>query len=139
MPSLGDPKVQAFLATKEVVVLATVTPGGAPLAMPMWFVHDAESITMISVDGLAKVRNLHRDARVCVVAESGTRADIRGVIVQGRASFLADSPERSQLIDRFHAKYDPNLARLWSGRAMPANRVMFRIDPDRVTSWGLGA
>jgi hypothetical protein len=27
---------------------------------------------------------------------------------------------------------------LWGGRAMPANRVMFRVVPLRVRSWGLG-
>jgi PPOX class probable F420-dependent enzyme len=135
---LDDPTVQAYLGTKDVVLLATVNPDGSPLAMPMWFLHDAEAITMISVDGLAKVRNLRRDPRVCVVAESGTRGDIRGVSVRGRAVFLDDSPARRALVDRFHAKYDPNLARLWGGHAMPANRVMFRIVPDRVRAWGLG-
>jgi PPOX class probable F420-dependent enzyme len=136
--TLADPKVQAYLATKEVVVLATVNPDGSPLAMAMWFLHDPAALTMISVDGLAKVRNLRRDPRVAVVAESGTRGDIRGVSVRGRAEFLDDSPERRALVDRFHARYDPNLAKLWNGHAMPANRVMFRIVPGHVRSWGLG-
>ena len=136
--SLTDPRIQGYLTTKDVVVLATVQPSGAPLAMPMWFVHDDMALTMISVDGTGKVRNLRRDARVCVVAESGTRRDIRGVTVQGHAEFLPDSDERRRLVDRFHGKYDPDLARLWSGHAMPANRVMFRIVPARVVSWGLG-
>jgi len=26
---------------------------------------------------------------------------------------------------------------LWGGRAPPANRVMFKIAPERVKSWGL--
>jgi PPOX class probable F420-dependent enzyme len=133
-----DPRIHGFLATKDVVVLATLQPSGAPLAMPMWFLSDDGALTMISVDGTAKVRNLRRDARVCVVAESGTRRDIRGVTVQGHAEFLPDSDERRRLVDRFHAKYDPDLARLWSGHPMPANRVMFRIVPARVQSWGLG-
>ena len=136
--TLADPRIQAFLATKDVVLLATVQPDGAPLAMPMWFLHDATSIIMLSVDGLAKVRNLQRDPRVCVVAEAGPRRDIRGVTVRGRAGFLADGPERRALVERFHAKYDPDLARLWGGTAMPANRVMFRIVPEHVRSWGLG-
>jgi PPOX class probable F420-dependent enzyme len=134
---LGEPKVQEYLGTKEVVLLATVQPDGAPLAMPMWFLHDPDAITMISVDGLAKVRNIRRDPRVCVVAESGTRGDIRGVSVRGWAELLGDTPERGRLVDRFHDKYDPNLARLWGGRAMPPNRVMFRIVPGHVRSWGL--
>ncbi|PYM20054.1 MAG: hypothetical protein DMD81_02580 [Candidatus Rokuibacteriota bacterium] len=137
--TLDDARVQKFLAEKEVVLFATVLPSGAPLAMPMWFLHDGEGLTMISVDGTQKVRNLRRDPRVAVVAESGTRGTaIRGVAVQGRATFLADSPERKTLVERFHAKYDPDLARLWNGQVMPPNRVMFRIVPERVRIWGLG-
>ena len=135
---LDDARIQAFLDEKEVVVLATVLPNGAPLAMAMWFLHDRTSLTMISLDGLQKVKNLRRDPRVAVVAESGTRGpEIRGVAVQGRVTFLPDSPERNALIDRFHAKYDPELARYWNGHAMPPNRVMFRIVPEHVRSWGL--
>ena len=136
--TLDDRGIQTFLSSKEVVVLATVQPSGAPLAMPMWFLHDRTVLAMISVDGLQKVRNLRRDPRVSVVAESGTRGDIRGVTVQGRVTFLSDSLERTALVERFHAKYDPDLARLWGGQAMPPNRVMFRIVPERVRSWGLG-
>jgi predicted pyridoxine 5'-phosphate oxidase superfamily flavin-nucleotide-binding protein len=71
--TLDDARIQRFLATKEVAVLATVQPDGAPLAMAMWFLHDPAALTMISVDGLPKVRNLRRDPRVSVVAEAGSR------------------------------------------------------------------
>ena len=136
--ALTDAAVQRFLATKEVVVLATVQPDGAPLAMPMWFLHDPSSLTMISVDGLQKVRNLRRDARVCVVAESVSASkEISGVIVQGRVEFLEEGAERRALVERFLARYEPRLAKLWGGRTMPPNRVMFRITPSKVRSWGL--
>ena len=137
--NLDDPAIQRFLATKEVALLATVRADGAPLAMPMWFLHDAAALTMISVEGAQKVRNLRRDPRVCVVAEAGGGgADIRGVIVLGRAEFLDNGPARRALAERFHEKY-PRLATLWGARAMPANRVMFRIASERVKSWGLGS
>ena len=135
--SLADPKVQQFLATKDVAVLATVQPDGAPLAMAMWFLHDPTSLTMISVDNLQKVRNLRRDPRVSVVMEAADGADIRGVSIQGRAEFLADSPERRALVERFLKKYDPLLEGYWKGRVMPPNRVMFRIVPTKVLRWGL--
>jgi PPOX class probable F420-dependent enzyme len=135
--SLDDPRVQRFLAIKDIAVLATVQPDGAPLAMAMWFLHDATALAMISVERSQKVRNLRRDPRVCVVAEAGGHGeDIRGVAVRGLAEFLADGPERYRLAERFHEKY-PRLVRLWGGRAMPADRVMFRIVPTRVRSWGL--
>ena len=137
--TLADPKIQAFLATKYVVVLATVNPDGSPLAMAMWFLHDPDTLTMISVDHLAKVRNLRRDPRVCVVAETGTIGDdqIKGVAVRGRAEFLDDSPARRRLTERILAKYHPQLEKYWNGRVMPPNRVMFRIVPEHVRSWGL--
>jgi len=134
---LDEARIQSFLATKAVVLLATVAADGAPLAMPMWFLPGPTTLTMISVEGTQKVRNLRRDPRVCVVAEAGGGGeDIRGVIVLGRAEFLADGPERRTLAERFHGKY-PRLASLWGGRAIPANRVMFKIVPERVKSWGL--
>jgi len=135
---LGDAKIQRFLATKEVAVLATVQTDGAPLAMPMWFLHAPASLTMISVADTQKVRNLRRDPRVSVVAEAvASGGEVRGVTVQGRAEFLQDGPERRALVERFHEKYR-GLERLWAGKAMPANRVMFKIAPSRVRSWGLG-
>jgi PPOX class probable F420-dependent enzyme len=136
--SLGDARIQEFLATKDVVLLATVQADGAPLAMPMWFLHDPATLTMISVDGTQKVRNLRRDPRVCAVADTGVGGgDERVVIVQGRAEFLSDDPGRRALVERFHEKYR-RLERLWNGKTMPASRVMFRILPSRVRSWGLG-
>jgi len=135
---LDDSRIQRFLATKEVAVLATVQADGAPLAMPMWFLHAPTALTMISVADTQKVRNLRRDARVSVVAEAvAGSGEIRGVTVQGRAEFLAEGPERRALIERFHEKYR-GLVRLWGGKTMPANRVMFSIVPSRVRSWGLG-
>jgi len=136
--TLDDAPIQRFLGTKAVVVLATVQADGAPLAMPMWFVPGPATLTMISVEGTQKVRNLRRDPRVCVVAEAGGGGgDERGVTVQGHAEFLSDGSERRALAERFHAKY-PRLEHLWGGKAMPADRVMFRIVPARVRSWGLG-
>jgi PPOX class probable F420-dependent enzyme len=135
---LTDARIQGFLATKEVVVLSTVQRSGAPLAMPMWFLHTLEALYMISVDGLQKVRNLRRDPRVCVAAESGQRgAAIRGVVIQGYIEFVDDPEQRRPIIERLLQKYDPDLARLWGGRAMPSNRVLFRIMPEKVRSWGL--
>src|SRR3989304_4145637 len=99
---LDDAAIQRFLATKQIALLATVNADGAPLAMPMWFLHDAAALTMISVEGTQKVRNLRRDPRVCVVAEAGGGGeDIRGVTVLGRAEVLGDGPERRALIERF--------------------------------------
>lgn len=139
MPAqLTDVRIQSFLATKEVVVLCTVQRSGAPLAMPMWFLPVGEALYMISVDGLQKVRNLRRDPRVCVVAESGNRGPaIRGVAIQGHVEFVEHPDQRQPIVEGLLQKYEPDLARLWGGRVMPSNRVLFRIVPEQVRSWGL--
>jgi PPOX class probable F420-dependent enzyme len=130
-------RVQGFLAAREVVVLATVQADGSPLAMPMWFLHDAGALTMVSVAGTQKVRNLRRDPRVCVVAESGSRGEVRGMTMHGRAAFLSEGPQRRALVERLLEKYRPHLEQRWGGRVMPPDRVMFTIVPSRVRSWGL--
>lgn len=134
---LNDVDIQRFLATREVVVLSTVQPDGSPLAMPVWFVHDGEALTMISEADTQKVRNLRRDPRVCVVAESGTRADACAVMIGGRAEFVADTPARHVLVRALLDKYHPNLGRRWGGDAMPSDRVMFRIVPAWVRTYGM--
>ena len=77
----SDPDVQQALGGPMTAVLATINPDGSPLATPMWYVHDADGIGMVSVDGLQKVRNLHRDPRVCVVAETGGLTGLQCIIV----------------------------------------------------------
>ena len=136
---LGDEGIQRFLATKDVVVLATVQANGSPLAMPVWFLHGVDSLTMISEANTQKVRNLRRDPRVCVVAEAGGPGGLRSVTIQGRAEFLPESDERRALARAFLKKYHPELGRRWGGDVLPPDRVMFRIVPDRIRSWGLSA
>jgi PPOX class probable F420-dependent enzyme len=134
---LGDAHIEQFLASKAVVVLATTQADGSPLGVAMWFVHDADALTMVSVADTQKIRNLRRDPRVSVVAEAGTGSDIVGVTIQGRAEFVGESVQRRGLVDRLLTKYHPHLETRWKGRTMPHDRAMFRIVPTRVTSWGL--
>jgi general stress protein 26 len=137
--TFDDPRIQQYLSTKDIVVLGTINPDGSPLITAMWFLHDPSALTLISVDELPKVRNLRRDPRHHIDAESGARGDaIQGVAIRGRAEFLGDSPERRALATRILDKYHPHLEQYWSGRAMPANRVMFRVVPQQVRTWGLG-
>ena len=136
--TFSDPRIQQYLATKDIVVLGTINPDGSPLVTAMWFLHESSGLTLISVDDLQKVRNLRRDPRLHIVAESGSRgAEIKGVAIRGRAEFLADSPERRALATRILDKYHPHLESYWKGRAMPADRVMFRVAPQQVRTWGL--
>jgi nitroimidazol reductase NimA-like FMN-containing flavoprotein (pyridoxamine 5'-phosphate oxidase superfamily) len=136
--SFAEPAIQRFLASKDVVILATLQKHGTPLAMPMWFVADTAGLAMVSVANSQKVRNLRRDGRVCVVAESGNRGvGICGMSVQGQVVFLEHAEAYQPVVTRLLQKYEPHLARLWGGTTMPPDRVVFRIVPEKVYHWGL--
>ena len=132
----SDPAVQRCLAETDVVVLALLTASGAPLATPMWFVHDETHVAMVSVDGLAKIRHLERDGRVSVVAEGGGRGAIHGVVVAGDARFV-DGDERLDWGRRFREKYTPDIDRLWGGPDLPDNRKVFVFEARVVSAFGL--
>jgi len=132
----ADPTIQRYLSTKDVVVLAMLTPRGGPLATPMWFVQDEGLLAMVSVDRLAKIRNLQRDPRVSVVAEGGERGAISGVVLAGEARFL-EGDERLEWGGRFRAKYSPDIDRLWGGPDIPDNRRVFVFAPRVVSAFGL--
>jgi len=130
------PEVQGLLASRDIAVLATIAPEGDPLAMAMWFAHDAEGITMISEADRQKVRNMRRDPRVGVVVESVVDGRLSCVSVRGRASFVDDPSERARFAGALFDKYAQALEGRWKGREMPADRVMFRVRPERVHFWG---
>jgi nitroimidazol reductase NimA-like FMN-containing flavoprotein (pyridoxamine 5'-phosphate oxidase superfamily) len=102
----------------------------------MWYVHDASSIGMVSIDGLQKIRNLHRDPRVSVVVETSASAGLQCVIVQGTVEFLDGTPDRAALGARFVDKYGERIEKRWGGRAVPPDRALFHIHPTRVKLWG---
>lgn len=136
--SLPDPAMQRFLSQKEVAILSTLQKDGAPLAMPMWFLADSECLYMLSIAQTQKVRNLRRDPRLCVVVEHGARGtEVRGVSIQGRAEFIERAEDTQPIVARMLRKYDPHLRTLWGGTTMPPNRVLWRIIPTHVHSWGL--
>lgn len=132
----ADPDVQQALEGRVTAVLATINPDGSPLATPMWYVHDTSGIGMVSIDGLQKVRNLHRDPRVSVVVETGAATGLQCVIVQGTVEFLDAPSERAALGASFVDKYGTSIEKRWGGRAVPPDRALFRIVARRVKLWG---
>jgi PPOX class probable F420-dependent enzyme len=132
----SDQEVQQALDGPATVVLATINPDGSPLATPMWYVHDADGIGMVSVDGLQKIRNLARDPRVSVVVETHATGGLQCVIVQGTVAFLDSAADRETLGAAFVEKYGESIEKRWGGAVVPEDRALFRIHPSRVKLWG---
>ena len=84
-------RVARHLREDVVVWLTTVTPAGAPLPSPVWFLWDgAESVVMYSMPS-ARIRNVEANPRVALnFAGDGRGGDI--VVLSGKAT--VDPPRR---------------------------------------------
>jgi PPOX class probable F420-dependent enzyme len=103
-------RVARHLREEVVVWMTTVTPAGAPLPSPVWFIWDgAESVLMYSRPS-ARVRNVEANPRVTLnFGGDGGGGDI--VVLSGRAAVDEDAPP----VDSAHAyraKYDDHIARI---------------------------
>jgi PPOX class probable F420-dependent enzyme len=98
-------RVAGHLRDEVVVWLTTVTPAGAPLPAPVWFVWDgAEQVVMYSRPS-TRVRNLEANPRVSLnFGGDGSGGDI--VVISARATIDRDAPsaDRAQAyLDKYGA------------------------------------
>ena len=103
-------RVARHLREDVVVWMTTVTPSGAPLPMPVWFVWDgAESVRMYSRP-TARVRNLDANPRVSLnFGGNGHGGDI--VVLSGSAAIDRERPAADQ-DDAYVEKYRSHIARI---------------------------
>jgi PPOX class probable F420-dependent enzyme len=96
---------------EEIVVwMTTVTPAGAPLPMPVWFVWDGvESILMYS-RASPRIRNIEANPHVTLnFGGDGRGGDI--VVLSGNAAIDRDAPPADRSPE-YLSKYDAHIARL---------------------------
>ena len=78
-----------------MIWLTTMSPSGAPLPMPVWFVFDGqESLLVYSING-ARVRNVRANPLVALSCPSDAEGtDV--VVFSGEARFDPDAPPADQ-------------------------------------------
>jgi PPOX class probable F420-dependent enzyme len=103
-------RVAAHLRDEVAVWFTTVTPAGAPLPAPVWFIWDgSETVQMFSMDG-ARVRNLEGNPRVTLnFGGNGQGGDI--VVLHGRAAIERDGPGAAESAE-YVTKYAARIERL---------------------------
>jgi PPOX class probable F420-dependent enzyme len=96
-------RVARHLRDEIVLWLTTVSPTGAPMPRPVWFLWDgAESVTMFSMPG-ARVRNLQSNPHVSLnFAGDGRGGDI--IVLSGMATIDPAAPSADRA-DAYLAKY----------------------------------
>jgi PPOX class probable F420-dependent enzyme len=125
-------RVARHLREDIVVWMTTVTPAGAPVPMPVWFLWDGgESVRMYSRQS-PRVRNIEANPHVSLnFAGDGGGGDV--VVLSGTATADRAMPPASEDAD-YLAKYSDHIARI--GRTpetfAQAYEVPVRIELTRV-------
>ncbi len=133
---LTDEEVRRFLAASKTLILTSNGPGGYPHPMPMWFVlGDDGTLSITTYRASQKVKNIQRDPRVCVLAESGTEySELKGVLLYGRAEIIDDLyTVIDTLIAASGQRNDEGIRATLTKNA--SKRVVIRLKPERVVSW----
>lgn len=123
------------LSSERNYWVATVTPGGAPMARPVWGVFVDGTICFGGGPRTKWSRNLERDPRVSLHLESGTEV----VIAEGRAGRLTDpaDPRLRAIDDAYEAKYEMRHGTpLWLLR--PSVVLAWRAFPKDMTRFSFG-
>ena len=96
---------------EEVVVwMTTVTPGGAPVPRPVWFIWDGEDTVVMYSQPKLRIRNLETNPRVTLNFDGdGDGGDI--VVLSGTAAVDGELPAAND-DPPYLAKYDEHIARL---------------------------
>jgi PPOX class probable F420-dependent enzyme len=96
---------------EEVVVwLTTVTPGGAPVPRPVWFIWDRAGSVVMYSQPKGRIRNLATNPQVTLNFDGdGGGGDI--VVLSGRAELDNDLPPADRDPD-YLSKYDDHIARI---------------------------
>jgi PPOX class probable F420-dependent enzyme len=99
------------LRDDRIVWLTTVTPAGAPLPSPVWFLWDGgETILLFSLAGTARTRNIEANPHVSLnFAGDGSGGDI--VVLSGRATIELDAPPAHR-VQTYVEKYSWGFDRL---------------------------
>jgi len=131
-----------FLEQVRTITLSTIDPHGFPHSVAMWFVMDGDAALMTTYAKAQKVRNLERNPKVALMAESGQTYDsLKGVLIRGYAEIIRDDVEFCmRTLKRIHAKM---MGSFPDGiddalREQARKRVVVRIEPARISSWDHG-
>ena len=142
-------EVKELLENERTLILATTRPEGTPVMHALWFTYLDDAVYFNIQATSFKNKNIGRDNRVCCLVEAGEKYfDLRGAMIEGRASLVEDPDERARVQTAADAKND----RIGSGldempeyfsksrqqRLGRGDRVMIKVPLDRIRTWHFG-
>lgn len=135
---MSPDEVDVFLTQQRSSTVATVGLQGRMNLVAMWYDWHDGHVWIETKAKSQKVVNLRRDPRMSFLAEAGHTYDqLRGVSLEG-VGVVIDDPAVVwdvcvRIFERYNAPYTEEVRALVE--LMAKNRVVVRLDPDRVRSW----
>ena len=137
--ALTPAEQREFLETSHTCILTSLDRHGYPHSVAMWYVVDPDgAVAMTTFAKSQKAVNLRRDPRCAVLIESGHRYDeLKGLLIRGRATLVADTERVLDLLGRVHEKYNRGQASEVREALLAQARklVIIRVHPERISSW----
>jgi PPOX class probable F420-dependent enzyme len=132
MPASTIPSSHAdLLAKKSFAHLATLMPSGQPQVTPVWIDFDGRHVLVNTAEGRQKDKNLQRDGRVAL-SITDPENPYRYLEVRGRVAERTFEGADAH-IDSLSMRY---LGKKYPYRRGGEVRVIFKIDPEHVTTMG---
>ena len=135
---MSSEEVDTFLTQQRSSTVATIGPQGQVHLVAMWYAWFDGHVWLETKAKSQKVVNLRRDPRMSFLVEAGHTYDqLRGVSLEGTGVVVED--ERVvwdvcvNVFERYNAPYTEELRPFVE--VMARNRVVVRLDVDRVRSW----
>lgn len=127
-----------FLHQQRSCTLGTYGPQGQIHLVGMWYAVMDDHVWFETKRKAQKTVNLRRDPRCSFLVEAGHTYDqLRGVAIEGRGEVIEDEQVVwdvcVNIFERYNAPYTEELKPFVE--FMAHNRVVVRLDVDRVRSW----
>lgn len=129
------------IAASHTGILTTLRRDGTPVALPVWFVVDQQTVVVMTPSGTKKVSRIRRDPRASFLVESGQRwEELRAVHLTGRVAVVGDPDTIARTGAALNDKYDgfrpASSALPAQTRGYYADQTYLRFTPEgRVLTW----
>lgn len=136
---MTDEEVDAFLAERHTMDVATIGADGRPHLVAMWYGFFADgSLGFWTYGRSQKIVNLRRDPRLTCLVEAGeSYEELRGVELRCDATVVEEREEvldiGASVFDRYSGPYTPAVRPLLE--QMGAKRAAVRLEVLDVVSW----
>lgn len=139
--TLSPEEVVALLGEIEIVTVSSIGPRGWPHSMPLWFLERDGEVWIWTYSKSQKVKNLERDPRATVLAETGQAyAELRGAMIEAEAEIHRDPEVVGEFARGLGTRYahrigvDPSTAAEVFTPQVP-KRVVIQFRQVRAATW----